>query len=76
MIVNDAELTPYDEMIVGHNDDCEFCGRSMMARFGGIVGTNECPSCSDDFHRLNDAGKLEIVEGEDLEELDNEYAEQ
>ena len=64
MIVDDAELTPWGEIMLAHNTDCEFCGRSMMSRYGGIVATNECDSCRDEFKRLNDAGKLELV-GED-----------
>lgn len=42
-------------------DECEFCGRSIIARFGGDV-TNECDSCADEFELLNRAGKLEVNE--------------
>lgn len=58
MIVPDADLTPFGEAALELNVDCEFCGRSMVARFGGLLGTNECPSCAHDFARLNAAGKL------------------
>lgn len=62
VIVQDAELTPYGELFLGNqNDECEFCGRSMISRFGGIVSDNECPSCRADFQRLNAAGKLEVA---------------
>lgn len=61
MIVDDAELSPWGKVQVGDlgNEVCEFCDCSMMSRFGGIIGTNECDSCRDEFKRLNEAGKLE-----------------
>lgn len=58
MIVDDAPLTPLGELTLDVNTDCEFCGGSMISRFGGVVATNECPSCSDDFKTLNRTGKL------------------
>lgn len=59
MIEGDAELTNYGEMMLDFQPECEFCGRSIVVRFGGLWGSNECSSCKDDFRRLNDAGKLE-----------------
>lgn len=41
------------------NYDCEFCGRSTEARFGGTPPA-ECDSCAADFKRLMTAGKVEI----------------
>lgn len=59
MIVDDAELTPYGELMLGDgNEECEFCGRSMISRFGGLLGRDECPSCEAEFALLNRAGKL------------------
>jgi hypothetical protein len=62
VIVNDAELTPYGEVMLDPMVDCDFCGRSMISRFGGLIGANECDSCINDFNRLNQAGKLELIE--------------
>jgi ribosomal protein L37AE/L43A len=45
--------------VLRDDDECEFCGRSMVARFGGIP-PYECDSCSDEFKLLNRAGKLEL----------------
>lgn len=39
---------------------CESCGRSMMARFGGEIVDAECPSCYDEFKRLAKAGRLQM----------------
>lgn len=60
-MLTDHEL-PYSDPFGGEIDrnyECEFCGRSLEARFGGIP-PSECDSCQADFGRLNDAGKLEI----------------
>lgn len=48
-------------------DECEFCGRSIISRFGGVM-SNECDACADEFDLLNRAGKLEV--GENLEDYD------
>jgi ribosomal protein L37AE/L43A len=61
-VLTDSE-TPHSDAF-GHpihesDDECEFCGRSMVARFGGIP-PYECDSCSADFKLLNAAGKLEL----------------
>jgi hypothetical protein len=41
-------------------ENCEFCDRGMVPRFGGQVVGNECPSCRDDMKRLHAAGKLRM----------------
>lgn len=43
------------------NWECEFCGRSLEGRFGGVPNV-ECDSCRAEFALLNRAGKLEIIE--------------
>lgn len=60
MFAEEAELTPYGRLMLHENPECEFCERSMVARFGGVVDTHECPSCRDDFHKLNAAGKVTL----------------
>lgn len=47
---------PFGEL--NFQEECEFCGRSIIGRFGGSVGM-ECDSCNDEFSLLNRAGKLE-----------------
>ena len=44
------------------NLTCEDCGRSTMTRFGKGIPWNVCPSCQDEFDRLNEAGKLIVYE--------------
>lgn len=58
MITTDAELTNYGNLMLDENVDCEFCGRSMISRFGGLIGTHECDSCRDEFKLLLRADKL------------------
>lgn len=63
MISEDAELTPYGERMLDVNQEvCQFCERSMISRFGGLVGTHECESCSADFRRYYEAhdGMIEV----------------
>jgi hypothetical protein len=45
--------------VIDRNFECEFCGRSLEERFGGVPPV-ECDSCAAEFKLLNDAGKLEL----------------
>lgn len=61
MFSEECELTPYGEMLFQSDPQCEFCGCSVIGRFGGITNV-ECDSCKDTFHRYSDAhgGMIEI----------------
>ncbi len=39
-------------------EECEDCGLSIFARFGGEVYVTACPSCEDTYELLLRAGKL------------------
>ena len=45
---------------IDHNYVCEFCDRSLEARFGDIPPA-QCDSCRDGFDLLNAAGKIELL---------------
>lgn len=55
-MIDDRE-SPFEDAF-NHNFDrnwyCEFCDRSVEARFGGIPSA-ECPSCRSDWKRAVDA---------------------
>lgn len=62
--------SPHIDLFVNaldHNDECEFCGRSIIARFGGIP-TNECDSCRADFDRVmkSSDGLIEFVSDDEV----------
>lgn len=52
MISEDADLSAINQVLDPNTDICEVCQRSMISRFGGVVGSYECESCRADFRRL------------------------
>ena len=62
MFAPEGELTPYGKMLLDQNPECEFCGRSIVARFGGIP-SDECESCRADYQRVLEqhGGCIELV---------------
>lgn len=60
---------PHDDWVgqpLDLNWECEFCGRSIESRFGGVP-TNECDSCSDEFSLLYAANKIVVMSEEECE---------
>lgn len=63
-MLTDTE-TPHGDIFghpLDHNDECEFCERSVVARFGGVP-SYQCDSCRDDFKRelAQSGGLIEVV---------------